>query len=308
MAIVDALGKLSATEFENLVFDLCTEVGLRNAVWRTPGPDGGRDIEGDIPITDFSGQSVSQRWFVECKRYERTIPWPTVWKKIAHADNQGADYLLLATTSAPSPACWTEISTWNSDGRSPSLRVWEGQALERMLLQYPAVLSKYGLPGASEHQQRSFSQLAAESAKAIQAAYGIGVIREDVHASLEAAAALAELLTSRMAGMVDGRRFKAVPFDPTSDSYPWLDCPDEARQFDRQGLRAILAFLRHVASLDRMSLHGEDNELFLRENEVGALESPALKVLEHLAMWSDCEVRRVGNELVLRGRSYTDVR
>lgn len=43
------------TSFENLVYDLASSAGLRNAVWRTPGSDEGRDIEGEITTIDFSG-------------------------------------------------------------------------------------------------------------------------------------------------------------------------------------------------------------------------------------------------------------
>src|ERR1700737_1902420 len=95
---------LTATEFENLTFDLIQEHGLGNLVWRTPGSDGGRDIEGDLPTRDLSGSLTHQRWFVECKRYTSSIDWPTVWNKVSYAENIHADFLLIVTTTTLSPS------------------------------------------------------------------------------------------------------------------------------------------------------------------------------------------------------------
>jgi hypothetical protein len=52
--LLKSLHDLSPRQFENVVYDLVSAAGLRNAVWRTPGADGGRDIEGDFPTSaDF---------------------------------------------------------------------------------------------------------------------------------------------------------------------------------------------------------------------------------------------------------------
>jgi len=51
---------LAPSEFENFSFDILNAAGVRNLTWRTPGADGGRDIEGSIFVTDFSGSSVEQ--------------------------------------------------------------------------------------------------------------------------------------------------------------------------------------------------------------------------------------------------------
>ena len=85
--LVDKLKALTPGQFENLVYDLVTSAGLRNAVWRTPGSDGGRDIEGEMATTDFSGFHTITKWYVECKRYAASVDWPTVWEKIAYADS-----------------------------------------------------------------------------------------------------------------------------------------------------------------------------------------------------------------------------
>ena len=43
---------LSPTELENLCFDLLLKLGLKNLVWRTPGRDGGRDVQGEHFVED----------------------------------------------------------------------------------------------------------------------------------------------------------------------------------------------------------------------------------------------------------------
>jgi HJR/Mrr/RecB family endonuclease len=154
--IVDKLGALTPAQFENIVYDLVTSAGLRNAVWRTPGADGGRDIEGEMATTDFSGFSVNAKWYIECKRYAAAVDWPTVWGKIAYADSHGADYLLVVTTSSLSPQCKTEVSTWNAGRRRPAVRFWEGHNLEQVLAHYPRILVKHGLAGDTKLVPASF--------------------------------------------------------------------------------------------------------------------------------------------------------
>jgi len=140
------------TSFENLVYDLASSAGLRNAVWRTPGSDEGRDIEGEITTIDFSGYYATTKWYIECKRYSTSVDWPTVWQKIAYADSHSADYLFIVTTAHLSPQCKTEISRWHGDRRRPAIRVWDAANLEQILLQHPRVLIKYAaIPGRQSH-------------------------------------------------------------------------------------------------------------------------------------------------------------
>lgn len=58
--LLDGMKTLSPTAFEHLIFDLMILTGLRNVVWRSPGADGGRDIEGDFltVVSAISGSRV----------------------------------------------------------------------------------------------------------------------------------------------------------------------------------------------------------------------------------------------------------
>src|SRR5262249_18026984 len=93
--LVGALKKLPPGEFENLAYDLLFLSGVQNLRWRTPGADGGRDLEGEVAVIDFSGETFRQRWYIECKRYAKSVDWPTVYEKLTVALNHQADFLLF---------------------------------------------------------------------------------------------------------------------------------------------------------------------------------------------------------------------
>lgn len=132
-----SLSQLAPTDFENLIFDLLVLGGMKNVNWRTPGADGGRDIEGFTAELDLSGRQQIKKWFVECKRYARSVDWPTIYHKIAYADSNQADVLLMCTTSSFSPAAITEVDKWNNSRRAMSVRLWPRHELEIQLKHYP---------------------------------------------------------------------------------------------------------------------------------------------------------------------------
>ena len=104
---------LSSTEFENLIFDLVKIKGAENVSWRTPGADGGRDIDSYIYETDFSGVVHPKKWYIECKRYASSVDWPTIYSKLAYAVSNNADYLLMCSTSKYTPIALNEVEKHN---------------------------------------------------------------------------------------------------------------------------------------------------------------------------------------------------
>src|SRR5438876_5270353 len=133
MRLLTKLKQLQPRDFENLIYDLLVLRGMRNLRWRTPGTDAGRDIEGDFDARDFSGDIRSERWYVECKRHALTVDWPVVYGKLAYADSQQADFLLVCTTGSLSPQCKDEIARHERNRRTPRMRAWEGALLEVMI-------------------------------------------------------------------------------------------------------------------------------------------------------------------------------
>lgn len=136
--------RLSPEQFENLIFECVRARGMTNVVWRTPGADGGRDIEGRVQEIDLSGASESRLWYVECKRYNSSLDWPTVRGKVAYAESNNADVLLMATTTNPSPQCENEINKWNLMNRRPIIRFWRGYDLPNIIRGYPHISLMFG--------------------------------------------------------------------------------------------------------------------------------------------------------------------
>jgi restriction endonuclease Mrr len=145
--LVARLKRLQPEEFENLTYDILFLSGVQNLRWRTPSADGGRDLEGDVAVVDFSGESVRQHWYIECKRYAKSLNWPTVYEKLTVAINHAADYLLFVTTSNFSPQCRDEVQKHN-DKNSVQIRIWPFYHLEYLLSVHGQVAVKYGLATA----------------------------------------------------------------------------------------------------------------------------------------------------------------
>jgi hypothetical protein len=303
--IVDALKLLSPTQFENVVYDLVTSAGLRNAVWRTPGSDGGRDIEGEMVSVDFSGYHMNLKWYIECKRYASSVDWPTVWEKISYADSHRADFLLVVTTAALSPQCKSEVSTWNARRRKPAVRSWEGTVLEQMLIQYPSILVKHGLATDKKLTPASFMSLAQQTSKVVQAAHGHSEVANHDNAALEAASALSELLTVRLRDAESGATFIKSPFKPSVDNFEWLTVGGDHKElgtFDRHGLRAVLALLRHVLGIKTPAASVVPGEIRVALPATRVPNPAASGFLTEVAMWGDMEVRVDGSDFVIAAR------
>ena len=207
MSFLTRLSSLSPVQFENLIYDCVRAIGVRNLVWRTPGRDGGRDLEGKVVVTDIVGTDRLETWYIECKRYNSSIGWPTVWKKVAYADSQGADVFLLATNSNPSPTCETEIDRWNAQKRRPAIRVWRGYSLGHVLATKPHILISHGLSderGLEITDITALSQLILGVVQSANSRHHFGL---DVSDALETGSALSELLEQRLADMRTNGRF-----------------------------------------------------------------------------------------------------
>jgi hypothetical protein len=284
---------LSATEFENLTFDLLQEMGLENLVWRTPGPDGGRDIEGDLPIRDLSGSLAHQHWFIECKRYSYAVDWPTVWNKLSFASNNDADFLLFVMTTTLSPTCETEISKWNLRKIRPAIRAWRGYQLEGILSRFPAVRLKYGLLEAHKDNGASFVALAVDAMKFTQSAYAAAELGQQNGGSLEAAAALAELLSARMQDFETVGKIVIAGIDPKVDLYPWLtiSSPNDLPPVDRFGFRALASVFRAALHCEAVSVKEDEGTMaMLPEGKRLGMTSSALSVLQRVAFWSNFQI------------------
>lgn len=238
------LKDLTPTQFENLIFDLLVSRGMVNVCWRTPGPDGGRDVEAMTVDRDFSGIHSASKWFIECKRYSGSVDWPTIYGKLAYADSMKADYLLLCTSSQFTPAAISQVDGWNSSRRTPKIRLWPAQELENQLNQHPDLKLKYGLSTTSQTPGYSLVSLSLALSKSVASVY-LELVFSGATPSpmLEAAQTFSELMLHRMEDIAHDGRIKPVlaPIE-----VKLLDqCPVRGKctGVDEIGLRAFAAYL-----------------------------------------------------------------
>ena len=302
--MLDRINALDPTEFENLTYDSVRAAGLRNLVWRTPGADGGRDIEGIAFSTDMSGHELIQKWYVECKHYSNSIDWATIYKKIAHADVHEADVLLLVTNNNPSPACETEITRWNDSRRRPLVRFWRGYNLKQVLSGFPEVAASYGLIDNVDKLRASVLPLSLIISKVSQAAYVRSEFDQSVKDELEVGSGLAELLSLVLANfdnsgkLTGGDKLTAVP------SFEWLDWHGDFECWDEIGIRAVLPFLRFVlnAKLMRFNSNGDLGTVTLQDMSLPYSDQAILQT-NIVAHWSKIEITsKSENVLELKSR------
>ncbi|MGY4224877.1 hypothetical protein ACVMIH_002238 [Bradyrhizobium sp. USDA 4503] len=246
--VVGRMKKMHPTDFENLAYDLLFLSGIRNLKWRTPGSDGGRDLEGEFTSPDFSGDYVPQKWYIECKRYGKSIDWPTVHEKLSVAMNHKADFLLFVTTANFSTQCRDEVDRHNERKSSPLIRIWPFYTLEHLLSVHGQLSVKYGLRQAKEVLPVDFKTILAELNKLAQSTHAAAVFGENTINRVELLAAVTELIEARMLDVVHHGRFVSKAFNQSRDSFDWcFPNPLPVKEFDRPSLRAALSTIKVVS-------------------------------------------------------------
>lgn len=302
---------LTPTQFENLAYDLLTWRGLRNAHWRTPGADGGRDIEGHFEVRDLSGTHQTQKWYVDCKRYTKSIDWPTVFEKLSFAINHDADYLLMVCTPTVSPQCRTEINKWNSKRTTTLIRTWEPHYLEQLLIEHPEVAIKHGFRKPYLLDAPGFVEIAIEASKCADAAYSRAVFNGESNIpELELASALSTFLAIQMQQprtTIQAQSYRV--FRQPTDSYDWLTFVPSGTtdhiDLDGAALRAILCILRLVFNEGVSLIFGTTpRECKLQSASTKEIKlSPGIEnTIKTLCLLSSIEYQITGTYLALRGQ------
>ena len=288
-------------------YDLLMLSGIRNLIWRTPGTDGGRDLEGIHSRMDFSGGVVSEKWYFECKRYAASIPWPTVFEKVSYASNHMADYLLFLSTSSFSPHCEDEVARWNAARQHPKIRHWPGHHLAELLVGYPKLQMKYGLAETPAPAPASMFQISFELAKAVQASYAAEEFRDGPRAPTEFAAALADQMTACIGDLEAGGGVTLRHFrDNATDGFPWLKITGRPpTSFDRMALRSLLTALRLTNRNEEFEITGAEQELSISlANKSPLVFGSSLdKVIHEICFWGNLEIIQDGNHITVTRRT-----
>lgn len=299
------LRRLTPTNFENLVYDLLIKRGLENVRWRTPGADGGRDIEGTYSVVDFSGTATVETWYVECKRYSASIGWPLLYEKITYAANHGVDFLLLCTTAVTSPKCKDEIAKWNDARRVPLVRVWERPELERLLQNDQQLLRKYGLDPTVKVQSGTPSELLALLVRTADSVYGEAVYKGSASASVEFAASLAEFIAVTAEDPPGGIPSASRSLVPSRDLYGWCAVDDKTdwTGWGSYTVRALVCAVRFYTKASRLELVVSSDGREVRIETNGADLPTLSKALNGLTLAADLEWNRDTTGIVIRRRN-----
>lgn len=255
------ISDLPPASFENLVYDLIVSSGFSNVVWRTPGADGGRDIEAHYPVVDAVGIQRMEKWYIECKRYSSSINWPLVYEKIAHADALNADYVLLATNSNPSPQCETRIDEWNATKR-PFVRVWRGYQIDEILSGHAWLSVKYELKVGPVANAIAFEPALLEISKIVVAANGIREFGGSVEKALNAACSLSELVHKRMSDIGQYKRPAYLHSWVAKPEY-WLSMP-EVINLEEVGTLTLSSAIRFICDSDSIEITVEGDIYIIR--------------------------------------------
>lgn len=293
MGILDSLKALDPRLFENLSYDLLTQSGITNLVWRTPGADRGRDLEGEFPVIDFSGTGFTEKWYIECKRYESSIDWPTVFGKLSYAINNGADYLLMITTSNLSTNCVDEVNNWNSKNKYPKIRCWPGYYLENSLQLFPSILLKYGLTSNSAIVPPAFLQLAQTVAKTTAAAMGRDSLesKNQENRELTFAGSLAELMQAKMMQHELEGKISPSPFNAKVDEFEGDNYSEKIYPVDKYALRALLAFVRMLKKSSSINVSSiqKDNSIII-DADISMQPESDIQLLKLVAFWGSFQI------------------
>lgn len=284
------LEKLSPTEFENLIFDLTVLRGATNVNWRTPGADGGRDIEASVAYRDFSGAQLTQKWFIECKRYAvASIDWPTIYQKVAYADSLQAEVLLMCTTSKFSVPAVTQVEAWNSSRRSPVIRLWPRHEIDLQLKSCPDLLVKYGLSSVPTMPGKSIVALALALSKSVSSHYSrlvFGGMETD--RMVEAAQALAEFLSQRMEELERSGQIQPPSRFSLAASLGAFASSDGFVKIDEAGLRAFVKYLAALAPQGIKVNPGSATSCYVSSaTAIGPIIRRYLPVFSAIALWSN---------------------
>lgn len=297
------LNCLTPTEFENLIFDLLVAKGLKNVTWRTPGADGGRDIEAELIEADFSGTHTSERWFIECKKYRGSVDWPTIYAKVAYADSQHADYLLMCSPSKYTPAAITQATNWNSGRRALKIRLWAGHELEQQLNAYPDIQRKYGLISALRSPGRTIVSLALALSKSV-ASHHSSLVFDGLQPDrmLLASQSLADLLLQRMADLdYVGYLQPVFKEAPADERWSFIGKPFKADFF------ALQAFLGYLFALTNVILEingtGDYDCTITGNTKISGVLERYSEVFNAIALWGDFEYEDSGAVIEIKQRT-----
>ncbi len=143
---------LTSTDFEEFCFDLLKSLNFVNLSWRkgtglsTSPSDQGRDIEAQLPRSEVDGSHHVERWFIECKHYEKGVPPEKLQSGIAWANAERPDMLLFCVSNFLSNPAKQYLEDFvRNNAPTYRIKVWERKDLEHLTAEKYDLRRRYRL-------------------------------------------------------------------------------------------------------------------------------------------------------------------
>lgn len=134
---------LTPEQFEELCLLYIKSTGLwANPRWRKGGSDKGRDIEAEKVTKPDGVNTVIEKWFFQCKRYESGIGQQDIASAVEWADAERADYLVIASNSNLTNQCQDFLNIKKSQIHC-KIVPWTDATFVDLLLSIPHVLAPW---------------------------------------------------------------------------------------------------------------------------------------------------------------------
>ncbi len=149
-----SLDHLRDTEFEQFCYDLLQNLGFSSINWRkgtglaTSPADSGRDLECQLLQRRIDGETYFEKWFVECKHYQKGVPADALTGALAWAAAERPDTLLIIASNFLSNPTKEYLEKYLEKNRPPyKIIFWERPQLEKLTSTCSTLLKKYRISG-----------------------------------------------------------------------------------------------------------------------------------------------------------------
>jgi hypothetical protein len=133
------------TEFEFLVQELLQEMGM-HAERTGAGQDKGVDIIAQENLNDMIGAPIYKKYVVQCKHFAhsgKSVGVAHIHDVIDTITQQNANGYLLVTSTDITSSLKEKLEFLKKNSNAISIEYWDKISLEKMLMQHPALVTKY---------------------------------------------------------------------------------------------------------------------------------------------------------------------